>query len=94
MLMEEESIALLAASGSEQECCKVSVRWQRELLEHCGVEMDHGCQALGQTPQRFPGDQEVYQSFVEFQQACGKSAQLAKEKWEAAKTAGLAMPVS
>ena len=77
VLMSEESINLLAQCKDQQEIGQLSVIWQRELIEHFGVQMDFGCQKLGDVPRRFSDDTEVMQSFMRFQQACGESAQKA-----------------
>ena len=54
MLLADDSIALLAkASSSTAAMAQLSVRWQRELLEHLGIQMDFGCQALGEVTQRY-----------------------------------------
>ena len=59
---------------------QLSVTWQRELLEHLGVQMDFGCRALSEIPHRFGSDQELLASFQQFQMACSKSAQLAMQR--------------
>ena len=91
VLLSPESLDILSSCGTMQEMGALSVRWQRELLEHLGVEMDHGCRALGEVPHRFHDDREVLQSFALFQSACGESAQKAKvmneEKAKASKKA-------
>ena len=80
VLVSDESIVLLAASGNMQGIGNLSVSWQRELLEHLGVEMDHGCRALGEVPRLFQGDNEVLHAFQAFQQACSSSAEMARKK--------------
>jgi len=83
MLTSEESIELLAACDSVSAIGTVSVQWQRELLEHLGVDMDHGCRALGEVPARFHSDGEVLEAFRAFQMACNSSCQDAQKKLEA-----------
>ncbi len=80
MLLSKESIGMLSMCNDMNEVGLLSVRWQRELLEHLGVEMEYGCQALGQTPNRFGNDPEVMLYFKQFQMACAQSAQAASEK--------------
>ena len=80
VLTSDESIQQLAACGSMSGIGNLSVSWQRELLEHLGVEMDHGCRALGEVPTRFQGDNEVLHAFQAFQQACSQSAEAARKK--------------
>ena len=53
MLMSPESIALLVAAEATREAPSLSVCWQRELLEHLGVEQDFGCRVLSNVPRRF-----------------------------------------
>ena len=78
VLLSEDSIDRLAAVAHSMSAVgNLSVTWQRELLESFGVDMDHGCRALGDVPTRFQDDQEVLHSFMGFQQACGTSAQKA-----------------
>ena len=80
MLQSDESLEMLAACENMTALGNLSVSWQRELLEHLGVEMDHGCRALGETPARFADDEEVMTAFQAFQRMCGESAQLATKK--------------
>ena len=95
VLTSDESVGLLADCLSQPsfdgENCRfeqsdmhklsmLSVAWQKELLEHLGVEMEHGCQALGQVPMRFQKDKEVISAFKAFTEACGKSADLAAQR--------------
>lgn len=77
MLMDEESVELLSQCEGMNEIGQLSVGWQRELLEHLGVEQDYGCRKLGEVPHRFGDDPEVMQNFAKFQQACSQSAQAA-----------------
>ena len=42
--------------------------------------MNHGCQALGEVPERFGDDEEVRTAFIGFQQACQLSLQQAMAK--------------
>ena len=65
---------------SAHACSQLSVTWQRELLEHLGVEMDFGCRALGEVPYRFGEDREVLQQFQAFQMACAQSGQRAMQQ--------------
>ena len=52
----------------------LSVAWQREMLEHLGVEQDFGCHALSRVPQRFGDeDPELMRAFKGFQMACTMS---------------------
>ena len=61
----------------------LSVAWQREMLEHLGIEQDYGCHALSRVPQRFGDDQELMRAFKGFQMACmmslKKAAQVREE---------------
>lgn len=84
VLTSDESVTLLSKCCPDmQALSNLSVTWQRELLEHVGVDMDHGCRALGEVPMRFQQDNEVIKAFQAFQQACGTSAQKAVGKYEA-----------
>ena len=88
VLMNDESIRLLARVGrlapggpKSQEAMQamgtLSVQWQRQLLEHHGIQMDFGCRALGETPMRFGSDTEVMTAFETFAQTCMKSVKRA-----------------
>ena len=79
MLLDDTSLAMLEAASTPQAAGSLSVQWQRQLLEHHGIEMDFGCRMLGMTPQRFGGDSEVMDAFKAFQQACGASMQKARK---------------
>lgn len=46
-LMRPDIVSALAAAPAAQ-MPALSVKLQREYLEHCGVEMDFGCAALSQ----------------------------------------------
>ena len=84
VLMNDESLTMLSACSGMQEMGMLSVSWQRELLEHLGVQMDFGCRALGDVPMLFGQDQEVLEKFKSFQQACSDSAQQATQMRDAA----------
>ena len=60
-----------------QEMGSLSVQWQRQLLEQNGIQMDFGCRALGEVPQRFGADKEVMTAFKHFTEACSLSMQKA-----------------
>jgi len=77
MLFSAESLKLLRAAGSQSAGGKLSVQWQRELLEHVGVQMDHGCQMLGMVPHRYGSDKEVLEAFNGFASACQSSMEKA-----------------
>ena len=77
----------MANATTMNQAGEMSVRWQREILEHLGVQMDHGCRALGEVPMRFQDDEEVITSFQKFQQACGESMQKAMAQRKAAEEA-------
>ena len=83
MLMGAETIALLVAAEPNKEAPMLSVAWQREMLEHLGIEQDYGCHALSRVPQRFGDDQELMRAFKGFQMACmmslKKAAQVREE---------------
>jgi hypothetical protein len=53
------------------------VQWQRQLLEHHGIQMDFGCRALGETPMRFGSDTEVMTAFEGFAKTCMMSVKRA-----------------
>ena len=80
MLLQKESLALLAKAGTQQLAGQLSVRWQRELLEHHGLQADWGCQALGMAANHFGSDKEVMEALAGFQQACFKSIELAFQR--------------
>ena len=80
MLFDDDSMRMLEAASNAQHAGQLSVQWQRQLLEHQGIEMDFGCRALGQTPHRFHSDKEVMKQFMAFQQACMTSMQKAQAK--------------
>ena len=82
MLTSVTSIEQLAACDSMSAIGALSVTWQRELLEHLGCDMDHGCRALGDVPMRFHDDSEVMNAFKAFQHACSTSAQRASQRAE------------
>jgi hypothetical protein len=80
LLHSEESQQLLVkavASGGKSALATVSVQWQRQLLEHHGIQMDFGCRALGETPMRFGSDTEVMTAFEGFAQTCMMSVKRA-----------------
>ncbi|KAL1524739.1 hypothetical protein AB1Y20_019622 [Prymnesium parvum] len=95
VLMSEESIKLVAkCPGEGQEFMKhagmLAITWQREYLEHVGVQQDFGCQALNRVPGRFSKDQEVLLAFQDFQKACMycvQKARISKEVEEAQRKA-------
>jgi len=76
-LSSEETIELLSKSGGQQQACALSVQWQRQLLEANGVQMDFGCRALGEVPNKHGQDKEVMTAFADFQKACQQSLQKA-----------------
>ena len=83
LLHSEESLQLLVkavASGGKSALATISVQWQRQLLEHHGIQMDFGCRALGDVPRRFGTDKEVMTAFREFQVACTTSMQKACQR--------------
>ena len=55
-----------------------AIAWQREYLEHVGIDQNFGCQALGRLPKRFGEDQEVMGKFQQFQKACMYCVQKAR----------------
>ena len=77
MLLSDESIAMLARAPSTSAMATLSVSWQRELLEHLGIQMDFGCASLGEVPHRFADDDELLAAFDRFQLACETSAEKA-----------------
>jgi hypothetical protein len=83
MLMAPESIDLLVAAEAQREAPSLSVCWQREMLEHLGVEQDYGCRALSNVPRRFEGDAEVLRAFKGFQTGCVVSLKKAAGEREA-----------
>ena len=91
MLVDETSIAQLAkvardapgpvgGPASQQAVGQLSVQWQRQLLEHHGIQMDFGCRALGTTPVRFGSDKEVMTAFQAFTAACMQSMKMAMQR--------------
>ena len=77
MLTSEESQALLGKADGPQEAGALSVTWQRELLEHLGVEMNFGCAQLGLASKRFENDAKVMKAMYTFQTTCQTSIQQA-----------------
>jgi len=71
--MSDESHGLLQAVGDKQKAGALSVQWQRQMLEHLGIEMDFGCGQLSHVPHRFAADAEVMNAFQAFQQTCQSS---------------------
>jgi hypothetical protein len=80
VLTSDESIQLLSECPDMRVLSQLSVTWQRELLEHLGVEADHGCQELAMTPRRFGDDAKVMNAFTEFTKSCELSARRALER--------------
>ncbi|KAG8460574.1 hypothetical protein KFE25_011349 [Diacronema lutheri] len=86
-LLERESIEMLARVDDATRG-PLSVSWQREYLEHLGVEQDFGCRQLALVPERFKGDEGLLKAFAAFQAACmasmkmsaARRAELEKEK--------------
>ncbi|EOD26979.1 hypothetical protein EMIHUDRAFT_443287 [Emiliania huxleyi CCMP1516] len=76
VLMSDGTIDYLASLPPEAMPARC-IALQREYLEHCGIEQEHGCKQLSQVPQRFGGDREVLAAFQEFVKACQNSAQAA-----------------
>eukprot|EP00966_Prymnesium_polylepis_P261824 6048061-Prymnesium_polylepis.1 len=56
----------------------LAITWQREYLEHIGIQQDFGCQALARIPKRFGSDRQVAEAFQEFQKACMYCVQKAR----------------
>ena len=56
----------------------LAITWQREYLEHVGIQQDFGCQALARIPKRFGSDKQVLEAFQEFQKACMYCVQKAR----------------
>ena len=94
MLLSEQTKTILDKCTSMQEVSTLSVQWQRELLEHVGVEMDFGCKQLGNTPARFPDDKDVLKAFNEFVSACQQSAESAVKRMQAKADGKAALEVS
>mmetsp|Transcript_10035 Transcript_10035/g.25995 ORF Transcript_10035/g.25995 Transcript_10035/m.25995 type:complete len:551 (+) Transcript_10035:56-1708(+) len=69
VLISEESISQLASTPPEK-MGELSIAWQREYLEHVGIEQDHGCRELSDIPRRFQEDREMLKAFQAFQTAC------------------------
>ena len=80
MLLDDTSLAMLEAASTPQAAGSLSVQWQRQLLEHHGIEAEFGCHALGETATRFGSDKDVMKKFMAFQTACQKAMQKAAAK--------------
>ena len=67
----------------------LTICWQREYLEHCGIEQNFGCSSLARTPMVHKGDTDLIKSFQEFQKVRIASTSLYRKPAQEACAASL-----
>jgi len=80
MLRSEESAKLLReAFNRGEDLQKLSIRWQREMIEHLGYEQEFGVNSMMLIPLYYGNDQRLLMEMQLFQQACQRSVKEATD---------------